>query len=79
MFPDTHFKHTIPRVTREDGGSYTCSADNGLGKVGKMELQVDVLYGPVVTLQNNMEVQEQDDVQIACQVKANPRPTSIQW
>ena len=78
-FIDTHFKHTIPRVTLQDAGSYTCSADNGLGKDGKKELQVDVLYGPVVTLQNNMEVQEQDDVQIGCQVDANPRPTSIQW
>jgi echinoid protein len=32
-FIDTHFKHTIPRVSLEDAGSYVCSADNGLGQV----------------------------------------------
>lgn len=81
-FIDTHFKHTISRVTLEDAGSYTCSADNGLGKNGQSsaeQLQVDVLYGPSVTLPNNVEVKERDDVEIDCQVDANPRPASIQW
>ena len=32
-FIDTHFKHTIPRVTLQDSGTYVCSADNGLGQV----------------------------------------------
>ena len=50
-FIDTHFKHTIPRVTLQDSGTYVCSADNGLGQVGKAELKLDVLYGPVVSLE----------------------------
>ena len=32
-FIDTHFIHTIPRVSLQDAGKYTCSADNGLGQV----------------------------------------------
>ena len=50
-FIDTNFKHTIPRVTIQDAGTYVCSADNGLGQAGKAELKLDVLYGPVVTVE----------------------------
>jgi echinoid protein len=35
-FIDTHFKHTIPRVTLQDSGSYVCSADNSLGQVPRV-------------------------------------------
>ena len=37
-FIDTHFKHTVPRGTLQDSGKYICSANNGLGKEGKTEL-----------------------------------------
>lgn len=78
-FIDTHFVHTIPRVSLAEAGKYTCSADNGLGKVGKSDIQLDVLYAPIVTLPNSREVNENDNVEIDCRVDANPRPTSIQW
>ena len=78
-FIDTHFVHTIPRVSLQDAGKYTCSADNGLGQVGKEDIQLDILYAPVVTLPNSREVNENADVEIDCRVDANPRPTSIQW
>ena len=78
-FIDTHFIHTIPRVGLQDAGSYTCSADNGLGQVGKKDLELDVLYAPIVTLPQSREVNENDDVEIDCRVDSNPRPTSIHW
>jgi echinoid protein len=79
-FIDTHFKHTIPRVTLQDSGSYVCSADNGLGQVGKSELKLDVLYGPIVTLQPAArEFNENDNIEVDCRVDANPRPSTIQW
>lgn len=79
-FIDTHFKHTIPRVTLQDSGTYVCSADNGLGQVGKSELKLDVLYGPVVTLQPaQREFNEGDNIEVDCRVDANPRPSTIQW
>ena len=57
-FIDTHFMHTIPRVTLQNAGSYICSADNGLGQVGKSELTLDVLYSPIITLPERREVKE---------------------
>ena len=78
-FIDTHFKHTIPRVALTDSGSYTCSADNGLSEGGETELKLDVLYGPVITLPEQKEVNEGDNVAIDCTIAANPRPTSVHW
>ena len=78
-FIDTHFKHTIPRVTLNDAGIYICTADNGLGQIGKSELNLDVLHAPIVTLEANKEVKEGTDDEITCNISANPRPASIQW
>ena len=78
-FIDTHFKHTIPRVALTDSGSYTCSADNGLAETGETELKVDVLYGPVITLPEQKEVNEGENLAIDCSVSANPRPSSVHW
>ena len=78
-FIDTHFKHTIPRVTLQDAGSYVCSADNGLGQVGKAELQLDVLHAPIVSLPESREVKEGTDTTVECDIVANPRPATIQW
>ena len=36
------------QVSLEDGGSYFCSAENGLGHTEKEELVLDVQYGPQV-------------------------------
>jgi len=78
-FIDTHFKHTIPRVTLQDSGSYVCSADNSLGQVGELELKLDVLYSPIVTLPEKREASEGEDIAIDCQVASNPRPTTVEW
>ena len=78
-FIDTNFKHTIPRVALKDSGSYTCSADNGLGQVGKSELILDVLHAPIVSLPEKREVKSGENVEIECKVTANPRPTKVHW
>ena len=72
-------KHTIPRVSLEDAGSYVCQADNGLGEPGSKELILDVLHAPIVTLPESREVKEGSPVEIECQVAANPRPSAIKW
>ena len=36
------------QVSLQDGGSYFCSAENGLGHTEKQELVLDVQYGPQV-------------------------------
>ena len=78
-FIETNFKHTIPKVRLEDAGSYICSADNGLGEVGKNELILDVLYPPVITIPEEKVVHAGDEVVVECQVASNPKPTSVQW
>lgn len=64
----------------QDAGKYTCSADNGLGKVGEKEIILDVLYGPIVTLEaKTKEAEEDEPVHIQCNVTANPSPVTIEW
>jgi echinoid protein len=48
-------------------------------QVGKAELQLDVLFGPEVTLPAQKEFAEGEEVILECQVSANPRPHAIIW
>jgi len=78
-FVQTNFRHLIPRANLKDAGPYICSADNGLGQVGKAEVKLDVLYGPEVTVPAQKEVEHGQEVIVNCEVSANPRPTTIIW
>jgi echinoid protein len=78
-FIDTHFKHTIPRVSVEDKGEYICAADNGLGKTVTAELVLDVLHAPTVTLPESVEARHGDEFTLECQVSANPPAASVSW
>lgn len=72
--------HVIHRVSIQDAGKYTCSADNGLGKVGEKEMVLDVLYGPIVTLEaKTKEAEEGESVYIKCNISANPSPHTVEW
>ena len=44
------FRYTIPLVKKSNAGTYTCSADNGLGKSGDADVTLEVLYAPEVSL-----------------------------
>ncbi|KAJ2949823.1 hypothetical protein O0L34_g11139 [Tuta absoluta] len=74
------FTHSIPGVTIQDAGKYTCIADNGLGRTGEKEVYLDVLYPPSVTLASKTyEAEEGGTVEIRCEVSSNPEPISIEW
>ncbi|XP_030027514.2 hemicentin-1 isoform X2 [Manduca sexta] len=74
------FTHTIQGVTVQDAGKYTCTADNGLGRPGEKEIYLDVLFPPSVTVESKTyEAEEGGNVEIRCEVSANPEPTSIEW
>lgn len=74
------FTHTIPGVTVQDAGKYTCTADNGLGRSGEKEVYLDVLFPPTVTVESKTyEAEEGGTVEIRCEVSANPEPISIEW
>ncbi len=83
-FIATTFTHTINRVTVQDAGKYTCSADNNLGHTGEAELTLDVQYPPQVTIDGQgvarqREVEENEGISIQCNVTANPQPISVEW
>ncbi|XP_037928316.1 titin [Teleopsis dalmanni] len=72
--------HSIHRVSVQDAGVYTCSADNGLGKTSEQELILDILYPPTVVIESKTyEAEEGDTVKIRCNVTANPTPITIEW
>ncbi|XP_055919081.1 nephrin-like isoform X1 [Eupeodes corollae] len=79
-FISSSMVHTIHRVSLQDGGKYTCSADNGLGKAGEQEIILDILYPPVVVIESKTrEAEEGETVNIRCNVTANPTPITIEW
>lgn len=64
-FISSSLVHTIHRVSVQDGGKYTCSADNGLGKTGEQELILDILYPPTVVIETKTrEAEEGETVNI---------------
>lgn len=79
-FISSSLVHTIHRVSSQDAGKYTCSADNGLGKTGEQELILDVLYPPTVVIESKTrEAEEGETINIRCNVTANPTPITIEW
>ncbi|GAB6028305.1 hypothetical protein CHUAL_002479 [Chamberlinius hualienensis] len=63
----------------EDGGSYFCESSNGLGDAKQMELVVDVLYGPIVKVDPQQEVEPGSSVTFRCNVTSNPPAATIEW
>lgn len=79
-FVSNSFTHTIQGITVHDAGKYMCNADNGLGRPGEKELILDVLFPPSVTLESKTyEAEEGGNVEIRCNVTANPEPISVEW
>lgn len=83
-FIATSFTHTINRVTLQDAGKYTCTADNGLGQVGTGELMLDVQFPPLVTIEGQVITRQRDaeeggSINIQCNVTANPPPITVEW
>ncbi|ETN66063.1 echinoid [Anopheles darlingi] len=79
-FISSHPTHTIHRVSLQDAGRYTCSADNGLGKIGEQEITLNVLYSPIVQIETKAKTaEEKETVHIKCNVTSNPPPVTIEW
>ncbi|XP_015749898.1 PREDICTED: interference hedgehog-like isoform X2 [Acropora digitifera] len=71
---------TMPlNITGEkDGGNYSCTADNGVGKPLTKDVFVDVQFSPKVILAQKVFVGREQNASLNCEVKGNPKPT-ISW
>ena len=68
----------IKDVRPEDGGTYQCRAENSLDSIDVAAV-IEVWRGPrfVKKPQNTVAV-EKGDIEMLCQVEAEPKPT-VQW
>lgn len=79
-FISSSLVHTIHRVSLQDAGKYTCTADNGVGRPGEEDILLDVLYPPIVVIESKTrEAEERETINIRCNVTSNPPPVSIEW
>ena len=69
----------ISRAGLEHAGLYQCQADNGLGQVDSLNIQLVVLYAPLISLSHHWSLLEDSLVlELLCQVEADPPPL-ISW
>uniref|UniRef100_T1JMP5 Ig-like domain-containing protein n=1 Tax=Strigamia maritima TaxID=126957 RepID=T1JMP5_STRMM len=69
----------IPRVTKEDRGTYYCVADNGVGRGSRRNINVEVEFAPVLTIARPRVGQALlYDADLECHVEAYP-PPAITW
>lgn len=71
--------HTIPAVKPEDSGIYTCVAENGIGDPTQVNLELAVIYGPVVKLLPEKEVSLGESLAVKCNIASYPPPHTIEW
>lgn len=69
----------IPRVSKDDRGTYYCVADNGVGRGARRNVNIEVEFAPVVTIPRPRVGQAlQYDADLECHVEAYP-PPAITW
>ena len=69
----------ISRAGLEHAGLYQCQADNGLGQVDSLNIQLVVLYAPLISLSHHWSLLEDSLVlELLCQVEADPPPL-VTW
>eukprot|EP00096_Caligus_rogercresseyi_P014102 TRINITY_DN6634_c0_g1_i1.p1 TRINITY_DN6634_c0_g1~~TRINITY_DN6634_c0_g1_i1.p1 ORF type:complete len:380 (+),score=76.34 TRINITY_DN6634_c0_g1_i1:119-1258(+) len=69
----------IHNIQKEDRGTYYCVADNGVGKVARRNVAVEVEFPPVVVSHTEKIAQAIGyGVELVCHIEAYP-PPSITW
>ncbi|KAK3577298.1 hypothetical protein CHS0354_008391 [Potamilus streckersoni] len=72
----------IINVVKSDTGNYVCSATNSAGgtATATTPINLDVQYGPVVTIDNiATTIPAGNPVILVCRVIANPKESSVVW
>ncbi|KAF7280562.1 septate junction protein lachesin [Rhynchophorus ferrugineus] len=69
----------IKSIRKEDRGTYYCIAENGVGRVAKRNIAVEVEFAPVVTVSKPRLGQAlQYDMDLECHVESYP-PPAMRW
>lgn len=69
----------VPSIKKEDRGTYYCVAENGVGHGSRRNINVQVEFAPVITVNRPRLGQAlQYDMNLECHVDSYPLPT-IQW
>lgn len=69
----------IPAISKEDRGTYFCTAENGIGRAAQHNVTVVVKFAPVITVPKTRLGQALEfDVDLKCQIEAYPLP-AIDW
>ncbi|XP_078619272.1 hemicentin-1-like [Branchiostoma floridae x Branchiostoma japonicum] len=71
----------IPSTSRQDAGSYQCTADNGVLPIAVGTVSLDVLYPPLIdsSIESKVTVQQgDDDFSLECLADGNPSP-QVKW
>ena len=69
---------TIPAITKDDRGSYTCIAENGFGKPSRHTISIHVEFVPIINVdRHNLGQSLLNDMDISCNVEAYPTPAII--
>ncbi|CAH1247467.1 RET [Branchiostoma lanceolatum] len=71
----------IPGVTKDDSGTYICTASNAVLQGGTAkEYNLTVLYPASITsISDPVMVDEYDDVSLTCIADSNPAPDTFNW
>lgn len=69
----------LSNVTRNQAGTYKCTADNGIMVPSIANVQVAINFPPFIEyISSDTNVNETDDVMLSCNSTGNPRP-NITW
>ncbi|XP_014667592.1 PREDICTED: protein turtle-like isoform X2 [Priapulus caudatus] len=70
--------YALNPVQKEMAGIYKCLATNNIGS-GFDQLEVQVLYGPILTVDERVSALESTTVTLTCNFDANPTPSKVEW
>uniref|UniRef100_A0A182V2W8 Ig-like domain-containing protein n=1 Tax=Anopheles merus TaxID=30066 RepID=A0A182V2W8_ANOME len=67
---------SLERVERQQAGVYQCTADNNVGEPVTVDMRLDVLYPPDISVEKSwIHSGEGFEAQLECIVHADPQPT----
>ncbi|XP_068734111.1 limbic system-associated membrane protein-like [Montipora capricornis] len=69
---------TLNISSKQYGGCYRCTADNGVGKALTKDVCINVLFPPEITIKSKFFVGRGQTASLNCKVEGNPTP-SIHW